>query len=557
LITNNWTSRIIERGVDPFGLGRWSYITLIGKGNIKVMIITAYRVSQEYLSSIGHKTSAMQQFCTLSQHIRAAELTSNPRPRYQFIIDLQARLQELINKSYEIILCIDANESIHNQLGQFSPLQFSLGKPIVGSRHNGTLATLIRTCGLCDPLRIQHPGEPPPATYKRGKNRIVYILTTLSVMAATRRTGIFPYDSIFQCDHRACYIDLDVDRLLREVPSSIAPPQYMGLRTQDPRIVNKYIELLQKQINYHRLSDKASYIYNAAINGGWTQQMACEYKKIDKLLTEGMLHTECKVSKKCSRRYQWSPKLSKALKTLHYWQIRLQVTKGNPFNNKKMTILQHELKIESNQLNIPVINIVQQLRAAKHTLKAYQQNHISLHEEPLRNLAEARVLAQQPYLIHPQSLRTLEKRTSKEIHRIKHKEAQRTMHTRINRALHPSDWFKGLQSVDVPASITQTPYPEGPDPKTWSGPWRTITDPEEMAAHVCAANIRQYHQAHSSPFCSEPLLSFLGYCADTHGSTDLARGIVPPAHILDHLLPETKQVCQTLANFHPSRSTWR
>jgi len=131
------------------------------------------------------------------------------------------------------------------------------------------------------------------------------------------------------------------------------------------------------------------------------------------------------------------------------------------------------------------------------------------------------------------------------------------MHTRINRALHPSDWFKGLQSVDVPASVTQTPYPEGPDPKTWSGSWRTITDPEEMVAHVCAANVRQYHQAHSSPFCSEPLLSFLGYCADTQGSTNLAQGIVPPAHILDHLLLETKQVCQTLANFHPSRSTWR
>jgi hypothetical protein len=404
LIANNWTSRIIERGVDPFGLGRWSYFTLIGKGNIKVMIITAYRVSQEYLSSIGHKTSAMQQFRTLSQHMRAVELTSNPRPRYQFIIDLQAWLQELINKSYEVILCIDANESIHNQLGQFSPLQFSLDKPIVGSRHDGTLATRIRTCGLCDPLRIQHPGEPPPATYKRGKNQIDYILTTLSVMAAMRRTGIFPYDSIFQCDHRACYIDLDVDTLLREVPSSIAPPQYMGLRTQDPRIVNKYIELLQKQINYHRLSDKASYIHNAAINGGWTQQMACEYEKIDKLLTEGMLHAERKVSKKCSHCFQWSPKLSKALKTLHYWQIRLQVTKGNPFNNKKMTILQHELKIESNQLNIPVINIVQQLRAAKHTLKEYQQNHISLHEEHLRNLTKARVLAQQPYLIHPQSL---------------------------------------------------------------------------------------------------------------------------------------------------------
>lgn len=31
------------------------------------MIITAYRVSQEYMASIGPKTSAMQQFRNLSQ----------------------------------------------------------------------------------------------------------------------------------------------------------------------------------------------------------------------------------------------------------------------------------------------------------------------------------------------------------------------------------------------------------------------------------------------------------------------------------------------------------
>jgi hypothetical protein len=28
IVTNNWTSRIIEKGVDPFGLGRWSYFVL-------------------------------------------------------------------------------------------------------------------------------------------------------------------------------------------------------------------------------------------------------------------------------------------------------------------------------------------------------------------------------------------------------------------------------------------------------------------------------------------------------------------------------------------------
>jgi hypothetical protein len=31
-ICNNWTSRVLEKGSDPYGLGRWSYFVLQGKG---------------------------------------------------------------------------------------------------------------------------------------------------------------------------------------------------------------------------------------------------------------------------------------------------------------------------------------------------------------------------------------------------------------------------------------------------------------------------------------------------------------------------------------------
>jgi hypothetical protein len=97
----------------------------------------------------------------------------------------------------------------------------------------------------------------------------------------------------------------------------LLPPNTKNVCTQDPRVVTKYAGIVQQHISYHKLDDKMTYLYNAAINGVWTQQMAREYKKIDKLLTEGMLHAEREVSKKCSRRFQWSPKFSRALKTLH------------------------------------------------------------------------------------------------------------------------------------------------------------------------------------------------------------------------------------------------
>jgi hypothetical protein len=194
---------------------------------------------------------------------------------------------------------------------------------------------------------------------------------------------------------------------------------------------------------------------------------------------------------------------------------------------------------------------VHNLRSARQLLKEYQHNHISLWEDNLKALAEARIVAKNPSLLQPQKLQSLEKRITNEIHRIKRKEAPNKQCTReitrpsiqetcsrvCNRLIHPHQKICNL-------------FLEGPDPKTWTGPWRTVSNPEEMAAHVCAANARQYRQAHSSPFCSKPLLSNFGYCVENQGSKDLVSGTVPPAHIMNILLPETQNICTTLANFH-------
>jgi hypothetical protein len=179
-----------------------------------------------------------------------------PKSRFQFIVNLQAWLQEKISHSYEVILCLDANEGLSGKSGQFHPLEYMLDTPIMGKGHDGTLVTLIRSCGLCDPLSYQHPGEKPPPTYNRGKDRIDYIFDTPKVLDSTIRSGLFPYDSIFLGDHRACFLDIDSRTLFQEVPSIMAPPQYCGLQTHDPRKVEQYQKLLQAHIKYHKLDSK-------------------------------------------------------------------------------------------------------------------------------------------------------------------------------------------------------------------------------------------------------------------------------------------------------------
>jgi hypothetical protein len=62
IICDNWVSRILDKGEDPIGLGRWSYITLHGKASTKVTVIRAYNASY----NTGDATNYHQQEHTLT-----------------------------------------------------------------------------------------------------------------------------------------------------------------------------------------------------------------------------------------------------------------------------------------------------------------------------------------------------------------------------------------------------------------------------------------------------------------------------------------------------------
>ncbi len=274
----NWTSRIIEKGVDPFGLGRWSYLVLRAKGTTKLLIVTAYRVCRQTIASAGPKTATSQQFRLLSQSFHEADLDDDPIPHHQFIVDLQAWLEHRVESGYHIVLGIDANEAYHGKGGSFTPITYQLDSPISIKGHDGTLATLVRSCGLMDPLLCHHPDSPPPETYDRGSDHIDFIFVSASLFDKVHRSGIFPYNSIFLSDHRPCYIDLDSHSLFSETTPTIDPPQYRGLRLEDPRLVNEYRTLLTKQLEYHKIPDKAIQLLSEAQQGHWsptsTQQLS-------------------------------------------------------------------------------------------------------------------------------------------------------------------------------------------------------------------------------------------------------------------------------------------
>jgi hypothetical protein len=238
--------------------------------NREIVIISAYRVCSSSLASIGDKTAAAQQYCTLLSTTTDEGRTNAPHPHRQFLLDLQAWITLLQNNGAYIIVLLDNNEDINQHFGTHVKLDHKQDSLVRSENHNAALTTLLLSCNLVDSLSVQHPA-PYPATYICGKKRLDYVLISVNLIPAIQHTSILPF-------HQLCL--------------GGAPPSYPRLRRKDPKIVSTYKSLLHKQLQYHKVNEKLNYLKAAAHNNSWTKASQEEYEKLDKIITEAILHAE-------------------------------------------------------------------------------------------------------------------------------------------------------------------------------------------------------------------------------------------------------------------------
>jgi len=281
----SWSTRVSKKEEDPSGMGRWSSLTLIGKQNKKLTIITGYRC----VRSSGDGSAWTQE----KIFMRDRQSKEAPHPRKQFIADLTEFIQEKQKQKHDIILNLDANEVLGEE--------------------SGGISKLARDCRLYDLLDLPDVAadEQLRDTYRRGSNRrIDYMFGSQRAKDSIRRCGALAYNDGIISDHRGLFLDLDPTVLFGGNVHDPVSPTARGFTSKNEKKVKKYLEKLEKYLTDHKVDQRVDSLIEDAPRLS-TKEIKFRFEAIDRDMTRGMLYAEKHVKPK-EFKYQWSVALDQA-----------------------------------------------------------------------------------------------------------------------------------------------------------------------------------------------------------------------------------------------------
>ena len=289
---NKWGTRAIPSS-DPHSMGRWSKITIPGRFDTNISIFSVYRVCDQTFATSGVKTAFRQQYIMAADR----QLAIN-EPRQLVLDDLSRAITECTSMDHGIIILIDANESI--------------------IKHNSKFANWISSMSLVDPLTMQHGSKNQPPSVDTGSARIDFILVSTNLHPYVTASGILPKYHFTDSDHRAQFIDIDLDKFLKGVPIDKISHSQRGIKSDNPKAVAKYQRLLEQALNTSNIERDLQYLTDYQEKHGQLTPALIELaKQIDNTLTTMKLNAEAQCRN--IRKTPWSPQLAALKSLVYYW----------------------------------------------------------------------------------------------------------------------------------------------------------------------------------------------------------------------------------------------
>jgi hypothetical protein len=354
-------------------------------------------------------------------------------------------------------------------------------------------------------------------------------------------------------DHRPYFMDFDASLLFADPMLKIARPSGRILRLRDPRVRRRYTSALHDQLSAHNVLPRFQDLSLAMSSGTWSFTHTIQYESLDNTIIQSMLLAEKKAGRIYTSTYSWSPILKQSVQAYRYWQLRLKQACGLPVSITALNNLFQTSGLSTHPTQLSISTIQDNLRSSIAMLRSHQKHHKEFRKTFLEELSKAIALgslgidATDP---HPTPL--LATCSAKALKSLIHREHMRSAYRRIGYLLNPPSSISGLHKVDIPDSLVLQPhYGDPTDPKTWRGPWISITSPCTIATIIRGINIKQYNQAHHTPFGSGSLATLLVRQGDSQSAEALLAGQLSQASVLSTLLPETQRILTTLTTSFP------
>ena len=343
--------RVVDKGQDPTGLGRWSWTRYRGTENIATRIITAYRPCLP--SNPGPTT-------VYSQHLRYLDSTDDERcPREAMLADLLAQVNIWRTGGDQIILLMDCNTDVNNP----------------------TFKARLLTVGLTE--AITNDRETSAPTHNRGSTAIDGIFTSHTLQ--TKASGYLPFGN-FPSDHRAIWIDVTCQSAFGSTVGEAVRPHARRLKSDDPKIRRRFNKEYETFITEHRLEER---LYSLQERITLTPSPT-ETKELDDIFTlrrQGLERAESKCRKLRMGAVPYSQEFSKASKTIELWRAVATKKSGAKYSMTKLRRLEKCLNLH-NCLNTPIQDVPLKIKNAYKTyweVKKDATNHRATYLEAKAN----------------------------------------------------------------------------------------------------------------------------------------------------------------------------
>ena len=354
MVLNDVIFRITDQGEDDKKLGRWSYITLTGRNEMKTTIYTCYCPCKS--SSIG--SAYAQQLLYMSENDCATQNVTCPRQL--FGKDLRSELRNKLEAGHNLLVQGDFNsnyDDLHSWM-----LELGL-ENIIAKRHGRG-----------------------PTTYNRSNaDAIDHIFGTSNFHIQSG--GFLAYGRLLS-DHRGLWVDIPNHMLYGYNPPQPVFHFARRLTLKDPRVVSKYLVFLHSSMKEQDVFYRMNNLHKRTVYPLPTN-LADEYEALDELVCTLMDKAEKQCRKLHTGRIPWSPTYKKCCQTLEYWLNRRSHFRKVHRNVRQLIVLQNKLHIKYNP-NLTLDEIEDKVKGAFKERKRVKDIAESLSYEYRTELALAK-----------------------------------------------------------------------------------------------------------------------------------------------------------------------